>query len=185
MLFPKKREKSVMEQPPWRIIVRADFWNREQGFTLIELLVVMIIVSVFIAISLPAFLQQIGKAREVEAKTNLGAIIRSQQAYHLEKRSFASKLDFLTINGQFGSRYYSFTDPAIATDTVVKHQADATDPLKDRTRNFAIGVYYEPSSGGGNGLFTKLICQSKDVNESVGVPDVAGDDCLNDGLRLE
>ncbi|PSP17687.1 MAG: hypothetical protein BRC52_13230, partial [Cyanobacteria bacterium SW_5_48_44] len=49
------------------------------GFTLIELLVVIIIVGVLSAIALPTFLDQAGKARESEAKTNLGALNRGQQ----------------------------------------------------------------------------------------------------------
>jgi type IV pilus assembly protein PilA len=60
-----------------------------QGFTLIELLVVIIIIGILSAISLPAFLNQASKARQLESKTYLSTIIRTQQSYIIEKKQFA------------------------------------------------------------------------------------------------
>jgi type IV pilus assembly protein PilA len=47
---------------------------------------------VLLAIALPSFLNQVGKARGSEAKSTLGTINRSQQAFHLENKSFANSL---------------------------------------------------------------------------------------------
>lgn len=63
--------------------------NKNSGFTLIELLVVIIIIGILSAIALPSFLNQAAKARASEARTNVGAMNRSQQAYYLENQTFA------------------------------------------------------------------------------------------------
>jgi len=71
--------------------------NGEKGFTLIELLVVIIIIGILAAIALPSFLNQASKARQSEAKTYVGSMNRSQQAYYLEKQQFAPNLQSLAV----------------------------------------------------------------------------------------
>ena len=63
--------------------------NKNSGFTLIELLVVIIIIGILSAIALPSFLNQAAKARASEARTNVGAMNRAQQAFYLENQRFA------------------------------------------------------------------------------------------------
>lgn len=151
------------------------------GFTLIELLIVMIIVGILAAISIPNFINQIGKARESETKSYLGLIARGQQAYHWEKRTFAPQLELLGVGSVGGtqSKYHNIPDPSDVSDVRVKHQASALDAQIDQVRNFAIGVYYD------SGQYTTALCQSVDVGGTVNVGNSAADNCTNGGIKLK
>ncbi|PSO56300.1 MAG: hypothetical protein BRC39_17520 [Cyanobacteria bacterium QH_7_48_89] len=123
------------------------------GFTLIELLVVIIIVGILSAIALPTFLDQAGKARESEAKTNLGALNRGQQAYRLENGEFASSISDLDVGIQNDIYSYSLGDKNSGTN--VTHFADPSNDSND-VRNFCGGVNE-------NGE-TKIVADKKEGN---------------------
>lgn len=88
--------------------------NGEKGFTLIELLVVIIIIGILAAIALPSFLNQAAKARQSEAKTYAGSMNRSQQAYYLEKQSFANSLTTLSLGIPATTSNYSYSSTGAA-----------------------------------------------------------------------
>lgn len=132
---------------------------QEQGFTLIELLVVVVIVGVLSAIATPGLLAQIGKAREAEAKTNIGVIARAQQAYHYENQAFyngVSMENFIEVS--LTGQYYIYTADNTASQTQAIHTAYAKNPQSSSARDYSTGIYYD------SGIFSQTICVAFSVD---------------------
>ena len=137
--------------------------NKETGFTLIELLVVVIIIGVLAAVALPNLLGQVGKARESEAKTALGALNRSQQVYRMEQGEFYGEATVGQFNATGsmaalgvipGSEFYAYANNTTANGDAANSafQATATDPDNSGARDFAAGMAY------GSGEFSSALC---------------------------
>jgi type II secretory pathway pseudopilin PulG len=60
--------------------------------TILELVIAMVILGILAAIAIPAFAGQIKKAQQSEAQLHISGILRSQQAYFLEKNTYATNL---------------------------------------------------------------------------------------------
>ena len=134
------------------LILRSNL-DRGKGFTLIELLVVIIIIGILTAVALPSLLNQIGKAREIEAKENLSTFGLAQQAYFFEKSQFATSLSALNIT--VSGEYYNYLPPVVtSTPSQVIHVADAINATNQNIRDYAMGVYYQNQS------FGIVLCQS-------------------------
>jgi type IV pilus assembly protein PilA len=105
----------------------------EEGFTLIELLVVVIIIGVLAAIALPSLLGQVNKAKQSEAKNNVGAVNRAQQAFFLENQVFATSLQALQAGIKTQTDNYSYlitTTTANASSFVVVRATARKNALK-------------------------------------------------------
>ena len=63
--------------------------RREDGFTLIELLVVILLIGALVAMALPSFINQSGKARDAEAKNNLLVAARAMETFFVEHKTYA------------------------------------------------------------------------------------------------
>jgi prepilin-type N-terminal cleavage/methylation domain-containing protein len=64
--------------------------KNKKGFTLIELMIVVAIIGILAAIAIPDFLTFQAKAKQSEAKQNLGAIYTTQVAYFSEFNEYGS-----------------------------------------------------------------------------------------------
>jgi len=64
--------------------------KNKKGFTLIELMIVVAIIGILAAIAIPNFMKFQAKAKQSEAKTNLGAIYVAQIAYFSNGNTYAN-----------------------------------------------------------------------------------------------
>jgi type IV pilus assembly protein PilA len=130
-------------------LVRKNKGN--EGFTLIELLVVIIIVGVLAAIALPSFLNQIGKARGSEAKSNLGTINRAQQSYRLENSTFATAT--ANLDAKITPNFFTY---AVAAG------ADNLDAITtaDPGTNTDLKVYSAGVAQSGDNSSAMVVCES-------------------------
>lgn len=62
--------------------------RKEKGFSLIELMIVVAIIGILSAMAIPNFLRFQQKAKQVEAKTNLGAYYAAQKSFFAEWVTF-------------------------------------------------------------------------------------------------
>jgi type IV pilus assembly protein PilA len=60
----------------------------DQGFTLIELMIVVAIIGILAAIAIPNFMTYQAKARQSEAKVNLGGVFTTATSYFAENNTF-------------------------------------------------------------------------------------------------
>jgi type IV pilus assembly protein PilA len=81
----------------------------QKGFTLIELMIVVAIIGILAAIAIPNFLAYQARAKQSEAKTNLGGIYTSQVGYFGEFNDFTANFGTLgyTIAGSTARYNYS------------------------------------------------------------------------------
>ncbi len=83
-------------------------FNSKKGFTLIELMIVVAIIGILAAIAIPNFLNYQCKAKQSEAKSNLGNIRTQQEAFRAENDTYAdtvADVGFTTV----GSARYTYS----------------------------------------------------------------------------
>ncbi|MBF0378600.1 MAG: prepilin-type N-terminal cleavage/methylation domain-containing protein [Desulfamplus sp.] len=79
--------------------------KKSSGFTLIELMIVVAIIGILAAIAIPNFLSYQCKAKQSEAKTNLGNIRTLQETYFTEYDTYGADTGDIKFSVQGDSRY--------------------------------------------------------------------------------
>lgn len=73
--------------------------KNKKGFTLIELMIVVAIIGILAAIAIPNFLRFQARARQSEAKQNLGAIFTAYAAYYSDNNTYPSAASITIKSG--------------------------------------------------------------------------------------
>ncbi|AFZ48662.1 general secretion pathway protein G [Cyanobacterium stanieri PCC 7202] len=141
----------------------------QKGFTMIELLVVIILLASLAIVALPNFLNQIGRAREVEYQNALGAINRSQQAHHFENGFFVQEATDQQSLRRLGMRLNTLyiDEFNIAVDDT--YPAATTSPSNSNyqeqgTRAYSSAIFFEA------GFYTGTVCASLQPTQQIPPP---------------
>ncbi len=71
------------------------------GFTLVELIVVIMMIGILSSIAIPQFMSAANKAKQKEASTIVGSVLRAVGAYYTEYGSTPENIDELTEFARF------------------------------------------------------------------------------------
>jgi type IV pilus assembly protein PilA len=148
----------------------------DDGFTLVELLVVVIIIGILSAISLPAYLSLTASAKQLEARTNMNAIMTSQQLWIDSKSSgiYPASLDELALGVVKGSTKVdnvssSVYKYSIADDAAVNQMSAGAEPKDPKLKAYSSGVrsFFNAAN---NNTWYSVMCESESANALVTPP---------------
>jgi len=122
---------------------------------------------------LPNLLSQVGRARESEAKSMLGALNRAQQAYFTEKAAFAGAGQISNLEIPIGdTSYYTFS---IVDEAVQK--ATGNNNANNGTKDYLGGVQF----GTDVRSYRAILCRSTNIATNYGL---ASTDVINAGVDV-
>ncbi len=110
------------------------------------------------AIALPSFLSQASKAKQSEAKTYVGALNRSQQAFFLEKNKFSSSIQDLGLDIQSETANFMYKTQAYGSGIKTYAISTAT-PKVDGLKGYVGGAFAVTSGGSQEATTLTIICE--------------------------
>lgn len=132
----------------------------QKGFTLIELMIVVAIIGILAAIAIPNFLRFQAKSKQAEAKTNLGAIGTTAEAFRAEYDTYNTAFSYLGWKEQGSCRYGYHWNGAL-TDCSAHPTGWVTCPSTQTTAATNIGF---TASAGGN-IDKDAVCDMWNYND--------------------
>jgi type IV pilus assembly protein PilA len=101
----------------------------DRGFTLIELMIVVAIIGILAAIAIPNFMTYQAKARQSEAKVNLGGMFTTATSYFAENNTFSTATaDALGYKPAGNSKYDLYYGQNVAAGKVTPAAGGAAVP---------------------------------------------------------
>jgi len=141
--------------------------KKQQGFPFVGCLTTFLVLGILGAITLPSLTSCTNKGKQAEAKQNVGAMNRSQQAYYLENNAFSNSLQSLglgirtpTVNYEYSTRAtktaaFSYGIARKATKNTKSYvggifvvPATNLDPKADKKEMITLGIVCEAISSG-------------------------------------
>jgi type IV pilus assembly protein PilA len=107
--------------------------SSQAGFSLVELMVVVAIIGVLAAMSAGQVQKQIAKARQSEAKTNMGALYSAMKVYQAEFGAYTTHFNLIKAGFEGQLRYATGFANAVA-----KPAADTSATAGNGTINTAV-----------------------------------------------
>lgn len=130
------------------------YQNDSAGFTLIELMVVIAILGVLTAIGTNAFLNEIPKAKQAEAKTTVAHINSAQSTYWLKRGTFANTMNDLALGLQTVTSNYTYNITGNTTLATV-NAIPASSTLKGY-----VGVAQQYLDLNNSAIISSIICEA-------------------------
>ena len=92
--------------------------KKKEGFSLIELMIVVAIIGVLVAVAVPNFQVFLARAKQTEAKTNLGSVYTSQRSFHAEWNIYSSGFGIIGFSPEGNLKYRIYTGAGTNTGVV-------------------------------------------------------------------
>lgn len=134
------------------------------GFTLIELIVVILILGILATIGMNTILNEIPKAKQAEAKTNIAHINSAQSTYWLTRGTFANNMSDLAIGLPTSTANYSYI--ISGNSTLARVNATSTDTM---LKGY-VGVVERYLDGNNEPLITSIICEAAQPGNLTSLP---------------